>query len=297
MSNIPKVFVSYSHDNQEHKDWVLKLSTQLIAHGVDVILDQFDLHIGSDLRFFMEQGLNASTMVLCICSESYVNKVNNGIGGSGYEGMIITQELLSNANAEFIIPIVRNNNSNKKVPIALGSKLYIDFSDDNNYFDNYCKLLEKIHGEDSKRKPMIGQNPFSSKVGTDIDIKTNIEKELYCSPAMGGIVTFRFDNNGGKYIIGSGQYAFTTRWSRAGNDSIHVYGKIGYKYDSSDYPELEDIIQFDFTSPSRTVRKGNVFVYQNEYNHFVAIKLGTVKSSGHGYPYDEMSFEYKVLLV
>ena len=110
-------------------------------------------------------------------------------------------------------------------------------------------------------------------------------------------MTFRFDNNGGKYIIGSGQYAFTTRWSRAGNDSIHVYGKIGHKYDSSDYPELEDIIQFDFTSPSRTVRKGNVFVYQNEYNHFVAIKLGTVKSSGHGYPYDEMSFEYKVLLV
>ena len=114
MTNAPKVFISYSHDTQEHKDWVLKLATQLRGHGVDVILDQFDLHIGSDLRFFMEQGLCSSAMVLCVCSETYVDKVNSGKGGSGYEGMVMTQELLSNANASYIIPIVRNNNSSKK---------------------------------------------------------------------------------------------------------------------------------------------------------------------------------------
>lgn len=39
----PKVFVSYSHDNDAHKDWIMKLATDLRHHGVDIILDQWDL--------------------------------------------------------------------------------------------------------------------------------------------------------------------------------------------------------------------------------------------------------------
>ena len=79
----PTVFVSYSHDNDEHKAWVLKLATDLRSHGVNAILDQWDLRLGSDLRFFMEQGLSNSNLVLCICSEAYVQKADSGRGGSG----------------------------------------------------------------------------------------------------------------------------------------------------------------------------------------------------------------------
>ncbi len=43
----PKVFISYSWDTEngddEHKKWVRDLATKLRSHGVDVILDQFDL--------------------------------------------------------------------------------------------------------------------------------------------------------------------------------------------------------------------------------------------------------------
>ena len=35
----PRVFVSYSHDSQDHKNWVLTLATRLVKNGVDVILD------------------------------------------------------------------------------------------------------------------------------------------------------------------------------------------------------------------------------------------------------------------
>ena len=123
----PTVFVSYSHDDKQHEEWVLKLATDLRSHGVNAILDQWDLRLGADLRFFMENGLSASNLVLCICSEEYVKKVNSGLGGAGYEGMIMSQSLLNNANSEFIISIVRNNFSPQKVPLAFGSKLYIDF--------------------------------------------------------------------------------------------------------------------------------------------------------------------------
>lgn len=290
----PTVFISYSHDNDAHKDWVNKLATDLRSHGVNAILDQWDLRLGADLRFFMENGLSASALVLCICSENYVKKVNEGKGGSGYEGMIMTQSLLRDANTEYVIPVVRNNSSAQKVPMAFGSKQYIDFNDDSQYVGKYQELLERIYGEDSKKKPPLGKSPFSEDLGIQIATKTKIESVQYRAPAMEGTVTFRFDNNNGVYTIGSGDYAFDTRWSRAGNNSIHAYGLIGYNAGAKEFPELQDIMGFDFSSHSRTIRTGDIVIFENMKRHFAAIKMGTVKSAGHGNPYDEMIFEYKI---
>ncbi len=103
-------FISYSHDSHDHEAWVLQLATHLRSHEVDVILDQWDLRLGNDLRFFMEQGLSTSHAVICICSEEYVKKVDTGKAGAGYEGMIMTQELLKDANFEHNNEIPSRNN-------------------------------------------------------------------------------------------------------------------------------------------------------------------------------------------
>lgn len=290
----PTVFISYSHDNDEHKAWVLKLATDLRSHGVNTILDQWDLRLGTDLRFFMENGLSSSVLVLCVCSENYVRKVDSGTGGSGYEGMIMTQGLLQNAKAEYVIPIVRNNPSGRKVPLAFSSKLYTDFSDDSNYVARYQELLERIYGEDTKKKPPLGKNPFSEELSNDIRMKIAVESVQYSSPAMDGTIVFRFDNNNGRYTIGSGEYAFDTQWSRAGNDSIHAYGRIGFLPEVKEFPEYQEILRFDFSSRTRTIRTGQIVVVENGKHHFAAIKLGKVKSSGHGYPIDEMNFDYHI---
>ena len=290
----PTVFISYSHDSEQHKAWVLKLASDLRSHGVDAILDQWDLRIGSDIRFFMENGLSESKLVLCICSEAYVQRVNLGKRGSGYEGMIMTQQLLQDANINFIIPIVRNNETSEKVPRAFGSKLYIDFTDDNCYLSKYQELLERIYNEDVKKKPPLGESPFSDDLSRRIDIKTHTESVLFHSPGMEGTVTFRFDNNNGIYTIGSGEYAFETRWSRSGNNSIHAYGLLGYKLGELEFPKYEDLLNYDYSSNSRTIRTGEIVIVRNMNRHFAAIKLGEIKSSGHGYPYDEMTFDYKI---
>lgn len=39
----PTVFISYSHDNELHKNWVLQLATRLRSNGVDVLLDRWNL--------------------------------------------------------------------------------------------------------------------------------------------------------------------------------------------------------------------------------------------------------------
>ena len=54
---LPKVFISYSHDNPNHKQWVASLAIKLRENGVDAVLDQWDLYPGEDVPVFMEKNL------------------------------------------------------------------------------------------------------------------------------------------------------------------------------------------------------------------------------------------------
>ena len=168
----PIVFMSYSHDNDKHSAWVETLAGYLRQHGVDVIFDKWDLHLGKDLRFFMEYGLSKSRKVICVCSEAYVSKFNAGIGGVGYESNIITQDLLRNATMEYVLPIVRNNYSSTPTPIALGTKFYIDFSDESQFWEKYRTLLETIYERTRNKIPQLGPNPFTSSLSEQISIQT-----------------------------------------------------------------------------------------------------------------------------
>jgi hypothetical protein len=156
----PKVFVSYSHDNEPHGNWVLTLATRLVANGVDVMLDQWDLNLGSDLPRFMESGLTGADRVLAICTHQYVLKANEGVGGVGYEKMILTARLMQDIKTDKIIPVIRDNYLAQPVPTFLSSRVYIDFRDDAAYEERYAELIREIHGQKIKPKPPLGRNPF-----------------------------------------------------------------------------------------------------------------------------------------
>ena len=290
----PKVFISYSHDSDEHKKWVLNLATKLRRHGVEVTLDQWNLRIGQDLRFFMEQGINSAKLVLCICSKNYVEKSNNGNGGTGYESMILTQELLRNVNTNYIIPIIRNNTTNQKLPICLGTKLYIDFEEDDKFYDRYRELIERIYSQDKLKKPKLGKNPFENDMAIKVNNKKSIEIVKYHKDDFTGIVDFDYSNNNGEFRVGVGEYEFCTRWSGANNNSIYAYGDIGYKNNENEFPKFEQIIEFDFSSSVRRVNKDEIIIYKNSYNKFLAIKILLVDSKSHGKENERLVFNYKI---
>ncbi|HEU4404451.1 MAG TPA: toll/interleukin-1 receptor domain-containing protein [Polyangiaceae bacterium] len=83
-SQSPKVFVSYSYDSPEHKEWVRKLATDLRSMGIDIVLDQWE-PLGTDLARFMEQSVSTSNRVILVCSEQYSRKANGVSGGVAYE--------------------------------------------------------------------------------------------------------------------------------------------------------------------------------------------------------------------
>ena len=90
-----RVFISYSHDSEAHKSWVLDLATYLRENGIDALLDQWELELGDDLPSFMESGIRDTDRVLIISSDNYIQKANDGSGGVGYEKTIASAEMLS----------------------------------------------------------------------------------------------------------------------------------------------------------------------------------------------------------
>jgi hypothetical protein len=163
MSNNPRVFISYSHDSDLHKEWVRKLASDLRGSGVDAILDQWDIRLGDDLAVFMESGITSADRVIAVCSENYVLKANEGKGGVGYEKMIVTGELVKNLGTNKFIPLVRGNNTVNKVPVCLSSRAYIDFENDNEYEARLKELIRDIFGVSENEKPPLGIPPEFEK--------------------------------------------------------------------------------------------------------------------------------------
>lgn len=142
---IPKVFISYSHDSPDHKRWVTELASKLVDHGVDVVLDQWDLGLGDDVPKFMEKSVRDADRVLMICTETYVNKADDGQGGVGYEAMVVTGELVRNLGTSKFIPVIRQKAKPQLLPKSVTTRFYIDLSDEENFDVQFEALLRELH--------------------------------------------------------------------------------------------------------------------------------------------------------
>jgi hypothetical protein len=293
------VFISYSHDNEAHKDWVLQLATRLRSNGVNVILDRWNLKLGGDLASFMERGVSKSRRVVCICSEAYLRKANDGKGGAGYEKQIMTSELLADQNTNWIIPLIKNNPSDRKTPIFLGTRLYISFEESQLYESKYEELLRDLLDEPILPIPPIGKNPFQTikEFARQSFIPAS---EKYVSPATKGVVTFDYSNNNKMYMIGQGELMFETRWSKGSKSSIHIYNdpisikSVAIAKDIDKIAEIKDARNYDSSSRSRLVKLNQVAILQNSNGFYAAVKVISIKDDTRGDECDELRFEYVI---
>ena len=161
MAEHPKVFISYSHDSPEHRRWVSELGAKLRHNGVDAILDQWDLGPGDDVTQFMERGIMDSDRVLVVCTDQYVRKANAAEGGVGYERMIVTAQLVQDLGTNKFIPIIRQVSGQEKTPTFLGTRVYIDFRNDNQFDAEFDQLVHELHRIPVAEKPPLGKNPFA----------------------------------------------------------------------------------------------------------------------------------------
>ena len=161
MPEAPRVFISYSHDSPEHKRWVAHIATVLREKGVDAILDQWDLGFGDDVTLFMEKGLSESDRVLAMCTPEYVRKADAGVGGVGYERMIVTAEIVRDIGTNKFIPVICPGNEDVTRPKCLETRFHVDFRDGPGLDEQIALLLSELHGKPAVTKPPLGRNPFA----------------------------------------------------------------------------------------------------------------------------------------
>jgi hypothetical protein len=63
--SVPTAFISYSHDGEEHQQWVIRLATHLRLNGVDAKLDVWEAPLGADFSQFMEAVDHKSGVLQC----------------------------------------------------------------------------------------------------------------------------------------------------------------------------------------------------------------------------------------
>ncbi len=157
---MPKAFISYSWEDEEHRTWVREFATRLRTDGIETTIDQWNAKPGDQLPAFMESAIRSNDYVLIVCTPKYKQKTDNRQGGVGYEGDIMTAEVFESSNHRKFIPVLRKGSWSESAPTWLGGKYFIDLSASPYSEENYRDLLVTMHGVRNPPPP-VGK-PFST---------------------------------------------------------------------------------------------------------------------------------------
>lgn len=167
------VFISYSHDSEEHRDKVLALSERLRDDGINTILDRYVN--GSPEqgwpRWMLDQ-LDSATYVFVVCTETYYRRFRGheepGKGkGVDWEGALITQEIYDARSRTLkFVPVFLSEAEASWIPEPLRAIGYYALTSENAYQSLYDFLLGQANVEPRpvgtlKPKPRKTGNPLT----------------------------------------------------------------------------------------------------------------------------------------
>ncbi|MES2671114.1 MAG: SEFIR domain-containing protein [Pseudomonadota bacterium] len=170
----PSIFISYSHDSDEHRQRVLGLSERLRADGIETILDRY-VERGSPPEGWprwMQDALDKATHVVCVCTETYHRRFRGrevpGKGkGVDWEGALVTQSLYdARSISTKFIPVLFARTDEPYVPEPLRGQTFYVMDSDASYEALYDALLNQsgvVPGPvgTPKRKPRATGQPLS----------------------------------------------------------------------------------------------------------------------------------------
>ena len=149
-----RVFISYSHDSDAHRDWVGTLADDLEKYpNYDVVLDQYDLLHTDDKNRFMEAAVSESDFVLVVGTKLYKSKADSRSRGVRYESQLSVQRHLNETDKTGRSKIILLLRESESAPRYLSAKVYIDFTDDAKYDLSFQELLRALAGTGARTRP------------------------------------------------------------------------------------------------------------------------------------------------
>ena len=165
----PRVFISYTHDSDEHKRRVKELADGLRADGIEAFIDQYIESPDEGWPRWTSKQIEDSDFVLVVCTALYKARFRGeepsdaGLGGV-WEGGLITQEVYSakGMNQKFIPVIVRTEDE-QQIPLFLAPFTHYDL-EKNQYEHLYRRLTNPL----KVTMPPLGDLRVPSTITPDI---------------------------------------------------------------------------------------------------------------------------------
>jgi len=181
MHQTPRVFISYSHDSDEHREWVARLSERLRSDGIATNLDAYVNGTPAEgwPRWMLDQ-LDEADRVLLICTETYYRRFRGheapGRGrGVDWEGAVISQEIYdARSKTTRFIPVLRTLEDERYIPEPVRGQSRYCLTDEQPYQDLYKALLGRAGYEPGpvgepkpQKRPRVKPLTFGSAYGKD----------------------------------------------------------------------------------------------------------------------------------
>jgi TIR domain len=243
---VPKTFISYSWDDDAHKEWVKQLATRLRMDGVDVTLDRWHAAPGDQIPAFMERAVRENDFVIAVCTPRFKERSDGRGGGVGYEGDIMTAYAFTGGDKRKFIPVLRRGSWREAALTWLLGRAKIDLSRDPYSESEYEELLRTLHGA-REGAPPIGHRPnFGDKKGsqaspapapvTPLVGSSTPQHQSSITPrvmilfliltllfAVGGLITYAYTSRAqpnGSGGVGQITYAYTSRAQPNGSGGV-----------------------------------------------------------------------------
>jgi hypothetical protein len=264
------IFISYSHDSDEHRERVLGLSERLRADGIETILDRY-VESGSPPEGWSRWMLNAldkATHVVCVCTETYYRRFRGrevpGKGkGVDWEGALMTQSLYDarSVSTKFI-PVLFARTDEPCVPEPLRGQTYYVMDSDASYEALYDALLNQnavVPGPvgTPKRKPRATGQPLSfpsvppaaeakSKIFDDTRKIAGTQLEKHAPRVLFGRETELAALNAA-WANGTLNVYTLVAWGGAGKTSL-VFHWVQTRFAAKGWPDVERYFDWSFYS-------------------------------------------------
>ena len=138
----------------------------------------------------------------------------------------------------------------------------------------------------------LGVEPFEGKA-------SNVPPPRMTS--LIGEAVFDYSNYDGRYVIGRGTLEFETMWTKASNDSIHVYndppsinGVALAPREWATIQQVSNAASLDYTSRARSPHVGQIVVLRNVSGVYAAVHILAIKDDTWGDDCDELRFRYVI---
>ena len=147
MTDLPQVFISYSHDSPSHKDAVVKLASDLRASGARVVIDRDELFPTQGWPLWMTHQIQQADFVVVVCTEAYQRRAEgqelppHGAGVSWEGGIIRVGIYEANGRNTKFIPVVLRDEDKAHRPIFLREYSYFLATGAEGYRD-LCRVLQ-----------------------------------------------------------------------------------------------------------------------------------------------------------